>query len=287
MKFLRFIDKNFVYSLFPSHKKSIEKKKCKKRVCQHKSDKRICSTLNSAMEIVDSQESAVLNKPAGTDRSDNRRVVSFENLFLVWLDSVIGESDENVSKFITELQHTIYSVKLFTDSDQCVDFITNIENEKIFMIMSGTYSEELLSIIDDLIGVDSIYIFDNRNSIDQQWVPECKKVRGIFTRIESICKALKIDIYRFNNNLIPLSILTTISSTNLNELDPSFMYSQLLKETLFDMPNGEEAKQAFIEFCRTQYADNSKRMETIDEFEEYYSEPTPIFWYTRGTFFYE
>ncbi|CAF1532411.1 unnamed protein product [Adineta ricciae] len=102
------------------------------------------------------------------------------------------------------------------------------------------------------------------------------KVRGIFTQSEAICKTLKIIMFPFNANLIPLSIVAITSTTNLGELDPSFMHSQLLKEILLDISHGDETKQAFVDFCRIQYCGDSKQEEAIDLFEEYYSHPIPI-----------
>ncbi|CAF5041537.1 unnamed protein product, partial [Rotaria sp. Silwood1] len=75
---------------------------------------------------------------------------------------------------------------------------------------------------------------------------------------------------RPKNNLTPISILMSSSVSDMNELNQSFMYSQLLKEILLDMKYDDKAKQSFIDFCRVQNSGNEQQLLRIDEFEREY-----------------
>jgi tetratricopeptide (TPR) repeat protein len=52
------------------------------------------------------------------------------------------------------------------------------------------------------------------------------------------------------------------------------------------MPYDNDAKKELVEFCRTQYVGNDTQLKVIDEFEQQYDHPSPIWWYTRECFIY-
>ncbi|CAF4002424.1 unnamed protein product [Rotaria sp. Silwood1] len=77
------------------------------------------------------------------------------------------------------------------------------------------------------------------------------------------------------------------SSENLNQLEPSFMYSQIFKEILLDMTYGQQAIKDLVTFCQQQYLGNTKELNIIDEFERTYRPSKAIWWYTRECFTYK
>ena len=69
-------------------------------------------------------------------RPPNARMV--QNFHLVWLDGSIDEvNNDDCRNSITKLRQVVNTVNTFTDVDECIDFITDIEEEKAFMIFSG------------------------------------------------------------------------------------------------------------------------------------------------------
>ncbi|CAF1054977.1 unnamed protein product [Didymodactylos carnosus] len=72
----------------------------------------------------------------------------------------------------------------------------------------------------------------------------------------------------------------------MNDHDPSFMYSQLLKEILLEMQDDEKARREFVRVLRIQYAENTVALRSIDDFEQEYDKPSPIWWYTKESFIY-
>jgi tetratricopeptide (TPR) repeat protein len=217
-------------------------------------------------------------------RKPRHRII--EDFVVVWLDSNISETDTDYQNSITQLQHVVSSVSIFTDPDQCVDFLTDIMDEKAFLIVSDTLGYQLVSLIQDLSQLQTIYVFDEHKSEYKQWVKDFNKVKGIFDQIKPICDTLKKDIRQSSSSLIPISIINSSSSNNSNELDQSFMYTQLLKDILLKMENDDEAKRKLVEYCRLQYEDGNPTLNLIEEFDQKYPDPSPIWWYTRECFYY-
>ncbi|CAF1490325.1 unnamed protein product [Adineta steineri] len=66
-------------------------------------------------------------------------------------------------------------------------------------------------------------------------------------------------------------------TNNLNQLDPTFMYTQLFKEILLDMEYDQRSLKHFAAYCRN---NNSVSSINIDRFEKEYHSRSAIWWYT-------
>ena len=61
-----------------------------------------------------------------------------EHYHLVWLDESIDEvNNEDCHNSITKLRQVINNVNRFTDVDECIDFITDMKEEKTSTMLSG------------------------------------------------------------------------------------------------------------------------------------------------------
>ncbi|CAF4686408.1 unnamed protein product, partial [Rotaria sp. Silwood1] len=142
------------------------------------------------------------------------------------------------------------------------------------------------------IKVDSIYVFCFKKPEHEQWATkeQHRKIKGIFTDIQDVCNQLKEDIKQCQQELTPIQTLGSQTLKISNHLDASFMYSQLLKDIIlsieYDNTTREQAKEDFISFCRISYAQNDAELCVIEEFKQNYSNPSPIWWYTRECFIY-
>ncbi|CAF0946802.1 unnamed protein product [Adineta ricciae] len=235
-----------------------------------------CSRTTSMSASTISRSNAKRTKLLGS----RRRIV--ENFIIVWLDAKIDKSDKDIQNSLDQLQRTVNTIKTFTDIDVCLDYLSQIEHEKVFMIISGSMGEQVLPQINNMTQLDSIYIFCHDISKHTIWAKEYKKIQGIFNGIELICDKLRKDIRRRDEDLTAVSIVSTKS----NQLDQSFMYSQLLKDIVLRLPFNAQAKQDLAQFCREQYSNNKYELKIIDEFERDYERPSPIWWYTRECFTY-
>ena len=225
--------------------------------------------------ILDSKTDALPNS--------RRRGIIVQNFVLLWLDSNINKSNDDYNNSMTQLRKIVNTIDTFTDTDQCVGFLSDIKDEKVFILVSGDIAQSIVPRIHDTSQLDSIYVFCVKKSKHEQWVKQWAKVKGIFTEIDSLCNTLKRDAQQCDRDFTSISV----TSKDLNQLDPSFMYTQLLKETLIEMPHNEKEKTQLADFCREQYRDNLFELQIIDEFEHSYHLHTPIWWYTRECFTYK
>ncbi|CAF1301552.1 unnamed protein product [Rotaria sp. Silwood1] len=143
------------------------------------------------------------------------------------------------------------------------------------MIVSGALAQHIIPIIQECPQLVSIYILCDNQSIRDEWAKTIPKVKGIYTQIEPICKALQIDQENCDRAMISISF---------NRIDPLFMYTQLLKEALLEIED-DDAKsiKELVEYCRLQ-SDASEK--TLEKIEEEYRNHSPIWWYTGPYFIY-
>ena len=221
-----------------------------------------------------------------TTRSPRIRTV--QNFALLWLTTSIDESDANFKHSLTQLQQIVNTIDVFTDADQCVDFLTEIKDEKVFMIVADAFGRQLIPVIHETPQLNSIYIFCGDTGKHEVCLNEWTKVKGIFIQIELICNLLKQDTRQCDHDMISISILSSsdYSKRDLNELEPSLMYWQILKEILLNIEYSEHAKEELIQLCREQYHNNECQLRIIDEFKQEYHLHSPIWWYTRECFTY-
>src|ERR1700734_577518 len=186
-------------------------------------------------------------------RPPRRRMV--QNFLLIWLDGSIAEvNNDDCRNSITKLLQVVNDVNTFTDIDECVDFITNITQETVFMIVSGTFSQIIVPLVQDISQVSCVYIFCENKTQHENWAQQWPKVKGIFTYITPICEALKQAAHDYDQNSVSISFVKTINGTsskyNLDQLDQSFMYTQILKEILLSIDFEQTHIDEFLTYCR-------------------------------------
>lgn len=112
------------------------------------------------------------------------------------------------------------------------------------------------------------------------------KVKGYFPDIAALSDYLTQDVRMTEVITTPISIISPnpTSAEGLDTLDPSFMFSQLLKEILFEFNDDEEARRQFVEFSRERYEGDGRELTVINEFGNHYRDHSPAWWYTRECF---
>ncbi|CAF1502564.1 unnamed protein product, partial [Rotaria sp. Silwood1] len=198
-----------------------------------------------------------------------------QNSLLVWLDTDFDESKDNYKISTQHLRNILETVTTFTDIDECIDFLSDIENENVFMIISGALGQYLIPVIQECPQLVSIYIFCDNQVIHERWAKTMAKVKGVYTQIEPICKELQIDRRNCDQDMIAISF---------NRIDPLFMYTQLLKEALLEIADDDvKSIKELVEYCRLQRDASEK---TLEKIEEEYRNHSPIWWYTGPYFIY-
>ncbi|CAF4298728.1 unnamed protein product, partial [Adineta steineri] len=207
-----------------------------------------------------------------------------QNVLLIWLDNNINENNADCSSTIKKLKRIVNNISTFTDGNQCVEFIQTINNNKICMIVSGSLGKHILPHVHEMSQVDTIFIFCNNQEWHKQWAKEWPKIKGVFTDITSVCEALKQASHQCEQNATSISFVA--SNKKLDQLDPSFMYTQILKEILLTINFEDKHFKAFITYCRDIYADDKYELENINQLQTTYKNHIPIWWYTWDAFLY-
>ncbi|CAF1454263.1 unnamed protein product [Adineta steineri] len=226
---------------------------------------------------------------------------SIQNFRLIWLDSSIDEINNDACiNIIKKLREIVNTIQVFKDVNACIDFITDIDDDNIFIISSGTLGQIIIPMIhDDITQINSFYIFCQNKDRHLQWAQKWSKVKGIFIDIEPMCEALKYAFEDCDRNSVSMSFLQTtdeISNINLNQLDSSFMYIQILKDILLTIDFRQEDIEEFLRYCRKvvfvanskelRCIDNVKQLQYVDKIQQTYHWYRPIWWYTNPCFLY-
>ncbi|CAF1068390.1 unnamed protein product [Rotaria sordida] len=232
----------------------------------NKPKKTLSSSSSTAASVSTMGRSAALPQPA-------RRII--QNFLLVWLDANVDESKEDFQTSLKHLRRIVASITTFTDAQQCFDFLSGITKEKAFMIVSGSLGQKIVSEMEAMSQLESVYVFCGNQSYHEQWANKVSKIKGVYTKIEPICKALEIDRQRCDQAMISISF---------NGLDALFMYTQLLKEAVLEIED-DDAKSIkdLVEYCRLQ---NDIVDDEIKKVQHEYRDHKPIWWYTAPYFMY-
>ncbi|CAF0834047.1 unnamed protein product [Adineta ricciae] len=220
--------------------------------------------------------------PAG-----GRRCISSEssrNMVVVWLNNDMIDHNENYQNTITELQAVVDDVYTFTDNDECVDSVSNMTDAKVCLIICESLGQYIIPCVHDISQIHSILIFGDTEKRQEQRVKKWHKVKGIFTDKESICNELKQIVRRYNQHTVPMSLI--LPDKKLDQLDPSFMYTQILKEILFTIDFDEEHIKEFINYCCDTFDVSENQLTKFKQFEREYRHKTPIWWYSKENFIY-
>ena len=202
-----------------------------------------------------------------------RRVL--QNFLLVWLDANFNESSADFKTSLKYLRQVVASIETFTDAQECVKFLDQIQKEKAFMIVSGSLGRQVVPEIENKPQLEAIYVFCGNKAAHEQWASKISKVKGVYTDIKSICKALQIDRENCDRAMVSISF---------NGIDALFMYTQLLKEAILQIEDDDKKSLKELgHYCRQE---EDIPEEEIVKIEREYRSHTPIWWYTAPYFLY-
>ncbi|CAF1432909.1 unnamed protein product [Adineta steineri] len=240
------------------------------------------------MATSESSDTKKMNSTSGLSArvTANRRmnIQRMQNVFFIWLDNNIDDDNVDCNNIIKQLKCVVNNINTFTDGEKCIKFIQTITNNKVCMIVSGSLVKHIVPHVHDMSQVDTIFIFSNNQESHEKWAKEWPKIKGVFTNITSICKALKQTTHQCEQNAIAVSFVA--SNKKLDQLDPSFMYTQILKEILLTIDFEDRHFEEFITYCREAFVENDCDLHNIEEFGRDYHDHTPIWWYTYQYFLY-
>ncbi|CAF3413348.1 unnamed protein product [Rotaria sp. Silwood1] len=203
-----------------------------------------------------------------------------ENCIIIWLFDDPSNKFENEKK---QLSRLIYGFQIFTNPDTCINYIRDIQDEKVFLIISVTYQS--VQYIHDLPQLEKVYIFDSFSCDDRN----CTLSNNTFHDINNLCKQLQYDIELCELDLIYFSVISNSmhdmkSSMTLTKEQASFVFIQLTNEIIARLKFESVAKDVFIDFSRKHYTNNPEQLHLIEEFAKYYRPNLALGWLKRSCF---
>ena len=219
-----------------------------------------------------------VEQPAPAIANAPRERGNVEYFILVYLHSTYP--DQIVIKHLRGL---VNFLKIFDDIDDCMALINNISNEKVIVITSNSFIDELRPKIEDLQQTLAIYVLSDTDEDPQNSPPandQPSKVKGFYRDINEIYQQMNADINTVSRDLVSYVNITSNSET----LEPMFIYTYLLGEIILDSEETENAMKELIQFSRQEYQDNEEELARIEEFENDYQKARAIWWFTRQCF---
>ncbi|CAF1401436.1 unnamed protein product [Adineta steineri] len=218
-----------------------------------------------------------------TGKESNQR--NLENFLIIWLNPNIHSiEDDKLTSLKNQLRRTVNYLRIFDQLKPCVEYINEIVDEKIFLILSASLCQEVLPIVADLEQIISIYIlFEssiNKISIKSKYQ---HKIAGKYGDINSICEHLKQNVSSLSYNFFTINVLSLIKPLvyvdNDRRMETWFTVAQFHIERLLSTGVWKQSnKKNLIDECRLQYAGNDDQLKLVEEFEKDYHSSKAIWW---------
>ena len=213
-----------------------------------------------------------------------------DNFRLLWLAPDIDKNEKNFNQSLDRMRQVVNTIDFFTDADKCVEFLGRIQNEQVLLIVSGFLGKSVVPLVHKLTRVDSIYIYCADTRRHEGWTQSWSKVKGVFDEINSLCAELQRAVKRCEQDSVQISfvVFNETAGQSLDQLDPTFMYTQLFKEILLQADDEDDADaiEKLATYCSDLYAGNPFEIEKVIQFALEYRLHTPIWWYTYECFLY-
>ncbi|CAF4438138.1 unnamed protein product, partial [Rotaria sp. Silwood2] len=186
--------------------------------------------------------------PSAESKRDHRTTTNdmIQNFLLIWLDAKFDESNDDYLNSIKQLRQAVNTIEIFRDTDQCIDYISELQNEKAFLMISDALCQTVVPLIHNIVQLYSIYVFCRKEEQYKEWTKDCPKVKGTFTDITSLCDSIHQWAQQCDEDSIAISAVSS-----LNQIEPSFMYTQLFKEIILEINFDEnKAIKNLVEYAR-------------------------------------
>ncbi|CAF1929290.1 unnamed protein product [Rotaria magnacalcarata] len=191
---------------------------------------------------------------------------------------------------LIEILHSVNkNVDIFTAENECIEFIKPV-TAKVFVVIDGVPPTTLIEGIEPLKQIDSIFFYTPQNDA----ITNIAKVTHGF--LVNLCETDDVLIDSLRKSREELDKQTAAFSMynkkekatrDLAKEAGSFLFFQLFKNVLKNMPKTAEAKKTMVTTCRNYYRGNLTELKNIDEFDKTYKSVDAIPWYTKETFVYK
>ncbi|CAF2782041.1 unnamed protein product [Rotaria sp. Silwood2] len=232
-------------------------------------------------------KSSVLNnetkQSVGTNDNENK-----ESTALIWFHPNIRPRED--TEQAKEQLRLINNYVIFSnDLEHCIELIESIDKEKIFLISSGAKASQILPRTSYFRQIDSIFIFSTKTNRYEYLLNEYSKIIGIYSDIHNLSQSIKEQIDLVNKQIETFCFFDQHQTLikDLSKESAEFLWFQLFNYVITRFPRNQQTKQQIIQLFKEYYHGNTKEIELINEFEQYYRSEDAIRWYSKQSFVYK
>jgi len=202
-----------------------------------------------------------------------------DDIIVVWYSTTVDSTikKESFSKISND-------IRFFYNENECIHFIETIK-EKIFLIISSEIHQDLLIKFNSSNAIYSIFIYSNSNEIT---IDTLSKIVGIYTCQSDLIQSIRenIRVYEKESAVFSLYKHKSKHTRDLTEESGSFLFFQVFKNVLLNMPQTNESKKEMIETCQIYCRQDATKLKEIEIFNKTYKATEAIKWYTENSFAY-
>ena len=210
---------------------------------------------------------------------------------------IVWYSEEGASSAIVLMLKSLSNdVYHSANSVDCLTFIESLHvKEHVFLIVPS-----LCTMVDDahkLRQVDTIFLYDPKSSSPSESLT-CAYSKLVIVPYgeEQLVDSIKKRNIELNKQHESFNLFNHKQQAfcNLSKSSTSFLWFQLFKRLLIDMPQKDidfdkidKAKKHMIKECYSYYRHNPTQLKNIAQFESTYTASNAVRWYTSDTFVYK
>jgi hypothetical protein len=207
--------------------------------------------------------------------------INLETFRLVWLDPNVDTNNDNKMTQVY-LRKILTSLVTFDNLESCEKWLKKCDsNEKIILIISGTYGEKLVPKIHYLPSIIVILIYCLDVKYNESWTKNYSKIRSIVSNSNLLLKQLSIN----QNNLESFEDSKALQIYSLDIKTTSYIWYQLLLEILLssDYLSTNSTFDQLLQILREYTFNDEYGLNVISQFEQTYQSKQAISWLIRDT----
>ncbi|CAF3908654.1 unnamed protein product [Rotaria sp. Silwood1] len=117
-----------------------------------------------------------------------------ENYLVIWVDGNIDMANQDCQNTMEQLRAVVNQVQPCETAEQCIQQLTENQEEISFVISSGAIGQHLVPDIHDMAKLNGIFIFCGNKQRHQVWAQNWPKIKRVHTSIKHICEKLATTI---------------------------------------------------------------------------------------------
>ncbi|CAF3706570.1 unnamed protein product [Rotaria sp. Silwood1] len=164
------------------------------------------------------------------------------------------------------------TLETFTMEKECIDYMTLI-TDKIFLVIDGLPRTSFFAAIEPLKQIDSVFFYSPASgSIDDISQQQHSYLVYLCETAETLIDSIRKSREELDKHIVALSIYNKKdkATRDLSKGVGSFLFSELFKRILKNMPKTSEAKKTMVTTCQNYYRGNLTELANIDEFDRTY-----------------